>query len=850
VRSGSARADALCVALIAAFAILLTWPATLGGKVLLPADLYLRFQPWRAHAAEFPGFRRPSNPMLDPVQQFYPWRKFAAESIRQGEIPLWNPYSLCGTPFVGNNQSAIFYPETWLFYAMPPERAFGYATALYFFLAGSFMFAFLRTIGLARAPAMFGAAAFMCNGFAVGWLCFPTFRSVGAWLPAMLLAFERAARARTVPRTALWTALCALAIGVQFLAGNLQVSFYVVLGFAAYVVAKAVVDGVGAHRVGAHRVGATILSRERGGLPASDAPRGAGVSPASRQPSAVPLPYPPAAGPREGCPALAGRGGAVRPLLIAATAALIGFMLAAGQLLPTLELAGRSSRTGSYTYEAIKAYALAPQYLLNALMPDIWGNPMDYNHWGAQFGEQYRAYTETAWYAGAGTLLLAAIALVAVRRRQVWFWAGVWVIGVLLAFGTPLSAVCYYLVPGFKQLPGIGRAVLMSATAASVLAAFGLQAVLAATDRRRMANLAAVVGIAAAVAGLIAGVAVWMSTGGLEQVMPGIGDYTLMQMGRFLAFAVITAVLIGLARYRPGLVSGLLVAVVALDMFIFVMRFTPFVDHKYLEVKLAAVERMKQDPDPSRMVSLGPDALNRMPPNTPMLFGLQDIQCSDSLEIGRSRKAVNSLCKDQDGFAQPDVSLPALDMLNVRYLLTPLTVNDSKWQLLPGYETGLYKNTHCLSRIYRPRAVIDARKQSPDSVLQQVAAPDFDPRQVALIGPADGWRAQPPDIGVHGEQPDSAPTVRRYGPNRIEVSDTINDGQFIVVADGMFPGWRAFAHHEIPIWTVNGFLRGVVPGDCEGFQMLYLPGSYTVGVFLACLAAALIAGMLAWGWKR
>jgi len=308
VRSGSARADALCVALIAAFAILLTWPATLGGKVLLPADLYLRFQPWRAHAAEFPGFRRPSNPMLDPVQQFYPWRKFAAESIRQGEIPLWNPYSLCGTPFVGNNQSAIFYPETWLFYAMPPERAFGYATALYFFLAGSFMFAFLRTIGLARAPAMFGAAAFMCNGFAVGWLCFPTFRSVGAWLPAMLLAFERAARARTVPRTALWTALCALAIGVQFLAGNLQVSFYVVLGFAAYVVAKAVVDGVGAHRVGAHRVGATILSREMGG--AARLGRAAWGGRLARQPSAVsrPPPIPACGGSTGGVSRLGGTG--------------------------------------------------------------------------------------------------------------------------------------------------------------------------------------------------------------------------------------------------------------------------------------------------------------------------------------------------------------------------------------------------------------------------------------------------------------------------------------------------------------------------------------------------------------
>src|SRR5687767_13467336 len=70
-----------------------------GGRVLSAADL-LFTTPF--FAAEAPGgFDRPANELLfDPVYQFVPWRRFACESLRAGKLPLWNPLSLTGTPFV------------------------------------------------------------------------------------------------------------------------------------------------------------------------------------------------------------------------------------------------------------------------------------------------------------------------------------------------------------------------------------------------------------------------------------------------------------------------------------------------------------------------------------------------------------------------------------------------------------------------------------------------------------------------------------------------------------------------------------------------------------------------------
>ena len=251
------RRDVAALGLIAAAVLILMWPVTFGGKLLLPADMLMVMQPWQAHAKEM-GFDRVQTPFLDAIQQHYPWRKFAAEQLREGNIPLWNPYMFCGTPFVANNQSAVFYPETWLFMLMAPERAFGWSALLSLIMGGTFMFFFLRVLGLRRLASVIGALPFLFCGFLVGWMLLPTVRAVPMWLPLMLLAFEHTIRslsssaggspASVGPSTInpqpsaplLWPAVCAFAIGMQFLAGHLHVSLFVLIIFGAYVLFRVV----------------------------------------------------------------------------------------------------------------------------------------------------------------------------------------------------------------------------------------------------------------------------------------------------------------------------------------------------------------------------------------------------------------------------------------------------------------------------------------------------------------------------------------------------------------------------------------------------------------------------------
>ncbi|MDX1521016.1 MAG: hypothetical protein R3264_05280, partial [Anaerolineae bacterium] len=46
----------------------------------------------------------------------YPNYSFAAEHLRQGTIPLWNPHLYSGTPFAADIQSGLFYPINWIIF--------------------------------------------------------------------------------------------------------------------------------------------------------------------------------------------------------------------------------------------------------------------------------------------------------------------------------------------------------------------------------------------------------------------------------------------------------------------------------------------------------------------------------------------------------------------------------------------------------------------------------------------------------------------------------------------------------------------------------------------------------------
>jgi Dolichyl-phosphate-mannose-protein mannosyltransferase/Bacterial membrane protein YfhO len=157
-------------------------------------------------------------------------RFLIGEMIRNGQLPLWNPYIFCGTPLLGAIQPGALYPPNWLFTVFSPKTAMNLVviTTYHVALIGAYLYA--RRIGCNRIGSMIAGIAFAFGGFMTAHLGHTNLIATGAWLPWVLLALEELylnLRWR-------WVALGASFIALLFFAGGPQVTFYALMVAGAY----------------------------------------------------------------------------------------------------------------------------------------------------------------------------------------------------------------------------------------------------------------------------------------------------------------------------------------------------------------------------------------------------------------------------------------------------------------------------------------------------------------------------------------------------------------------------------------------------------------------------------------
>ncbi len=195
------------------------------GDLITPAGMHFAMWPWKAQASEVvaSGAILEENPTLsDLLFEVYPWQLFTARSLLAGAIPLWNPYSYTGVPFVGNAQSAVFYPLHWPAWIFPSIHVFTVALLLKILLAGAFMAIFLRGIGIGGAACVAGSVSFALCGFMTSWLGY-AHTNAAIFLPLLM----HAARGLALHRGIRPFLLFAFATGAQFLGGHPETSVHI-----------------------------------------------------------------------------------------------------------------------------------------------------------------------------------------------------------------------------------------------------------------------------------------------------------------------------------------------------------------------------------------------------------------------------------------------------------------------------------------------------------------------------------------------------------------------------------------------------------------------------------------------
>ncbi len=147
--------------------------------------------------------------------------QFQVDALRDGELPLWNPYDRGGYPFHGDPQTGLLYPPSWLLVlcaaiaGSTPWWVVAIKIIFHFWLAATGVFFFLRRRGNPTAACYAGgfllilSYPYLHNTFsALNWNM--------AWAPWAMLAIDRWASAPSRGRAA-WVALalgcCAMAGG-------------------------------------------------------------------------------------------------------------------------------------------------------------------------------------------------------------------------------------------------------------------------------------------------------------------------------------------------------------------------------------------------------------------------------------------------------------------------------------------------------------------------------------------------------------------------------------------------------------------------------------------------------------
>ena len=128
---------------------------------------------------------------------FWPMKAYTASRWAAGEVPLWNPLSGCGEPWLAQLQTGVFYPPDLVF--LLPGAAGPFASiAFHLALAAAGMAVWLSDLGRSRLASLVGAAVWAGGGAFVSLIPVLNNFATAAWLPWVFLGAQRAVRGEGV----------------------------------------------------------------------------------------------------------------------------------------------------------------------------------------------------------------------------------------------------------------------------------------------------------------------------------------------------------------------------------------------------------------------------------------------------------------------------------------------------------------------------------------------------------------------------------------------------------------------------------------------------------------------------
>ena len=350
-----------------------------------------------------------------------PLRVAAAMLTREGYLPLWNPFIFSGMPLHGAAQAGLLFPLNWFYLISSPRVATNLMIFSTYMLAAVGAYFFARRGGADIAGAIATSLIWQFSAFMIQQMGHTNVLHTAAMLPWVLWSVD--GYIATGERR--WGVLLAALFALQGFSGHQQTFAYSFLLAGAY------------------------------GLVVAQA------SSRSRKLSLNPL-----------------------------ALMTIGLALAAVQILPTLELL-RNSPRATATYDFFGTFSMPPGFVMTFFAPFVFGvdNGLIFHapYVGPLFLGEYLGYV------GILTIMLAVVAVILRRDLRTKFWCAVFVVALLMAFGRFLPFQLYkvvYEIPVLNLFRSPSRHLMEVEFALAVLAGRGITAIRTSRNRKTLLTAA------------------------------------------------------------------------------------------------------------------------------------------------------------------------------------------------------------------------------------------------------------------------------------------------------------------------------------------------------------------------
>ncbi len=144
----------------------------------------------------------------------YPTVFYHREAFWHGQLPLWNPLSDCGVPFLAQWGTMVLYPGALVYLLLPLPWSLNFFCLAHLWLAGFGMYALARRWTGSHLAASLAGIAFVFNGVTQSCLLWPNYTVALGWMPWVVATCERAMR-----EGGRATAIAAIVSALQLLAG-------------------------------------------------------------------------------------------------------------------------------------------------------------------------------------------------------------------------------------------------------------------------------------------------------------------------------------------------------------------------------------------------------------------------------------------------------------------------------------------------------------------------------------------------------------------------------------------------------------------------------------------------------